>query len=83
MVSSSLVRKIEKAKDYAEQRDRVRFIHCEAEFRGDNSEHTICYEAGIWECTCHYFSGHNTCSHTMAMEMMLDGMLPKESAAIS
>jgi hypothetical protein len=83
MVSSSLVRKIEKAKDYAEQRDRVRFIHCQAEFRGDNSEYTICYEAGIWECTCHYFSGHNTCSHTMAMEMMLDGMLPKESAAIS
>ena len=83
MVSSSLVRKIEKAKDYAVQPGRVRIIHCQAEFRGDNGDHTISYEAGFWKCTCHYFSGHDTCSHIMAMEIMLDGMLPEESAVVS
>ncbi len=80
-MDSSLVRKIEKAKDYAEQPDRVAITQYRAEFRGNNSDHTITYEAGKWDCDCSYFAGHGTCSHTMAMQMMLNGMVPKEALA--
>lgn len=79
MIESSLVRKIEKAKSYAVQRDRVKLTHYKAEFRGDNGDHTITYEAGNWHCDCHYFDGHGTCSHTMALEMMFKGLV-KEPA---
>lgn len=80
-MDSSLVRKIEKAKDYAEQPDRVEITQYKAEFRGNNSDHTITYDAGKWDCDCSYFAGHGTCSHTMAMQMMLNGMVPKEALA--
>ena len=72
MIDSSLVRKTEKAKDYAVQPDRVTINQFKAEFRGDNSLHEISYEAGKWNCTCRHFAGHDTCSHTMAMHIMLE-----------
>ena len=77
-MDSSLVRKAEKAKDYAVQPERIKFTRYKAEFRGDNGDHTITYEAGKWDCDCNYFAGHGTCSHTMAMQMMFDGMVSKE-----
>ena len=80
-MDSSLVRKIEKAKDYAVQPDRITLKGYRAEFRGDNSNHTITYEAGKWDCSCNYFAGHGTCSHTMATQMLLDSMLSAERVA--
>ncbi len=79
-MDSSLVRKIEKAKDYAVQPHRVKFTQYVAEFHGDNSDHEISYEAGSWNCSCGYFAGHGTCSHTMAMEIILEGMVSKKKA---
>ncbi len=73
-MDSSLVRKIEKAKDYAEQPERVKITQYRAQFRGDNNDHSIAYEAGNWNCDCSYFSGRGTCSHTMAMDLMLNRM---------
>lgn len=81
-MDSSLVRKIEKAKDYALQPGRVKFAQYKATFKGDNDDHEISYEDGTWRCTCHYFSGHVTCSHTMAMQIMLEGMVSDENAVI-
>ena len=78
-MDQSLVRKIEKAKDYAEQRHRVTFTGYSARFRGNNSDHTITYEAGKAICSCNYFAGHTTCSHTMAMELLLEGMVSEEA----
>ena len=78
-MDSSLVRKIEKAKDYAVQPGRVKFTQYKANFRGDNDSHEISYEDGKWKCTCHYFAGHETCSHTMAMQIMLEGMVSQEA----
>ena len=79
-MDSSLVRKIEKAKDYAVQPHRVKFTQYVAEFHGDNSDHEITYEAGNWSCSCHYFAGHETCSHIMAMQMITDGMSSQSEA---
>ena len=81
-MDQSLVWKIEKAKDYAEQRHRVTFTGYRVLFRGNNSDHTITYEAGEAMCSCNYFAGHNTCSHTMAMDLLLEGMVPVEAAPL-
>ncbi len=82
-MDSGLVRKAEKAKDYAVQPDRVKFTRYDAEFRGDNGDHTISYEAGRWDCSCEFFAGHGTCSHTMAMQMMFEGMVFEEERALA
>ena len=75
-MDSSLVRKIAKAKDYAEQPDRIQITNMAAGFRGKNGNYAVSYEVGNWDCSCHYFAGHGTCSHTMALQIVLDGMVP-------
>jgi hypothetical protein len=78
-MQSSLIGKIEKAKRYAQQPERVRFFDFTAEFKGDNNTYTVSYVAGKWRCTCHFFSQNATCSHTMALQRMLSAMLPEEA----
>ncbi len=75
-MQSSLISKIEKARRYAEDPTRVRFVEFKATFRGEHDVYTVTYEDGKWHCTCHFFSGWDTCSHTMAMQRMLRDQLP-------
>ncbi len=70
-----MIGKIEKAKRYAEQRDRMRFLSFEVAFKGDNSQHIVKHNQGIWSCTCNFFQTRGVCSHTMALERVLEGML--------
>ena len=76
-MDSGLIGKIDKAKRYAEERDRIVFTNFQATLKGDNNDHTVSYEQGKWDCTCSYFKGHNLCGHTMAMEIILDDMVQK------
>ena len=79
-MDSSFIRKVEKAKGYALQRERVSFNNCTVQFQGDNGDHTITYEAGSWHCDCDYYIGRDTCTHIMAMEMMFEGMVSPVAA---
>lgn len=74
-MDSSLIRKIEKAKDYALQPERIQFTNYQAEFRGDNGNHTITYEARQLRCDCDFYAGRATCSHIMAMQFLFQGMV--------
>ena len=78
-MQSSLMGKIEKAKRYAQEPERVTFSELSVKFRGDNNDHTIEYKAGKWHCTCQFFASWGLCSHTMALEKLLGNMLPKEA----
>lgn len=78
-MDSSFVRKAEKAKDYALQPDRITINSCKAEFRGDNGEHTITYEGEEWHCDCDYYVGRDNCTHVMAMQLMLESIVPAEA----
>jgi hypothetical protein len=78
-MQSSLIGKIEKAKRYAEEKDRITFSELSVTFRGENDSYEISYRDGAWHCTCHFFSTWETCSHTMAMEKILGTMLPEEA----
>ena len=74
-MDSSLIRKFEKAKDYALQPERIQFTKYQAQFRGDNGNHTITYEAQQWRCDCDFYTGRATCSHIMAMQFLFEGMV--------
>ncbi len=78
-MQSSLIGKIEKAKRYAEEKDRVTFADFSAKFRGENDEYSVSYSGNKWHCSCRFFSQWGLCSHTMAMEQILKGMLPEEA----
>ena len=74
-MDSGMIGKILKAKQYAEERDRIEFNEFSVTLRGENSDHQVTYDRGTWNCTCSYFASHGVCSHTMALERVLDGML--------
>jgi hypothetical protein len=75
-MDSGMIGKIDKAKRYAEERERISFKKFEVNFRGDNNLHTTQFVDGKWQCSCGYFQTHGVCGHTMAMEIVLEGMLP-------
>ncbi|MBI4186478.1 MAG: hypothetical protein HY530_03100 [Chloroflexi bacterium] len=76
---SSLIGKIEKAKCYAHETERVTFSEFSVRFRGDHDTYTTRYGEGKWHCSCHFFSIWGLCSHTMALERILGNMLPAEA----
>ncbi len=78
-MQSSLIGKIEKAKRYAQESDRIKFSELSVKFRGENDCHTTEYRDGRWHCTCNFFSNWGRCSHTMALEKILGNMLPQEA----
>ncbi|MDO8567359.1 MAG: hypothetical protein Q7R57_01440 [Dehalococcoidales bacterium] len=78
-MQSSLIGKIEKAKRYSQETDRVTFSEFEVKFRGENNTYLTAYREGKWSCTCSFFSTWGLCSHTMAMEKILGHMLPQEA----
>ncbi len=78
-MQSSLIGKVEKAKRYAQEPDRITFVDFTIKFRGDNDDHTVTLRDNRWHCTCHYFSQWGLCAHTMTLERVYAGMLPKEA----
>jgi hypothetical protein len=78
-MQSSLIGKIEKAKRYAKETDRVTFQELHVKFRGENSDYNVNFKDGKWHCTCDFFSKWGLCCHTMAMEEILNAMLPKDA----
>jgi len=48
-------------------------------FAGENNTHTTSYGEGQWHCSCSFFAKWGLCSHTMALQKILVGMLPEEA----
>ena len=78
-MQSSLIGKVEKAKRYAQETDRVTFSEFSVKFRGEHDNYTTSLKDGHLHCTCPFFATWKTCSHTMAMEKILNNMLPAEA----
>ncbi len=81
-MQSSLIGKIEKAKRYAQETERVTFSDFILSFRGENNTYRVSYKDATWRCSCSFFSSWGVCSHTMAMEKILGKMLPPEAKTI-
>lgn len=79
-MDSGMVRKYEKAKAYAHQRERIDIQTMKVSFDGINNPHTVELQNGDWNCDCHFFITRGRCSHTMALEIILDEMVGSEIA---
>jgi hypothetical protein len=75
-MDSGMIGKIEKAKRYAEERNRFRFNKFELTFHGDNNNHHVTFNEGAFQCDCEFFITHQRCGHTMALEILLKDMIP-------
>ncbi len=84
-MDSSIIGKIEKARQYAEEKDRVNITSFAATFKGNHDQYDVRFEDGAWRCECHFFATREVCSHTMALQRILEGMLDhaeKPTAAV-
>ena len=79
-MDSGMIGKVEKAHRYARERDRLRISQLSVSVAGDNGSHDVRFNDGRWECSCDFFAHHWTCAHTMALELVFDGMLPPSEA---
>ena len=79
-MQSSVIGKIEKAKKYTQEKDRVTFTSLAVDFKGENDDHRVAFNSETWACSCSFFAGHGFCSHSMALQQMLEGMLPPVAA---
>jgi hypothetical protein len=71
----NVVSDVEKAMRYADEPDRIQFVEFSVTFQGDNSDHTTTFHGDGWACDCAFFATRHVCSHTMAMERILRGMV--------
>lgn len=76
-MNSSIIGKIEKARRYAEEPERVRIDALRLRFRGEHSCYDVQLEKNQWSCSCHSYDALQlgTCSHIMAVERLLGPML--------
>ena len=74
-MDSGMISKIQKAKRYARERERINFVEFEVTFRGDHNSYTVSYDRGQWNCGCRFFASRGVCSHTMTLERVLEVML--------
>jgi len=70
-----MIGKRDKARRYAQERNRIHFHHFKVTMDGENNPHHISYENGNWQCDCDFFRTRSVCSHTMALEIVLENML--------
>lgn len=80
---SDLIGKIEKARRYAQEPERLEISELKVNVRGDNdTTHRVTLNEGHWDCTCSFFHTWGTCAHVMAVQRLLAPMLtPKAREA--
>jgi len=78
-MNSSLISKIEKAKRYAAEPDRVQFQALEVSFRGDNGTHKIRLAGDEWSCECDHFVVHGLCTHVMTLQRLFSANLSDQA----
>ena len=61
------------------KKDRVSINSFSATFQGNHNSYDVTFDAGAWDCECHFFATRAVCSHTMALQRMLDDVLAKVS----
>ncbi len=78
-MDSSIIGKIDKARKYAEEKERVSISSFSATFQGNHNSYDVTFNTGTWVCDCRFFATRAVCSHTMALQRMLDDVLAYNS----
>ena len=77
LMNSSFIGKVDKARKYAEEKERVSITTFKANFHGNHGSYEVTFDSGNWECQCEFFARHPACSHTMALQRILDEVLAR------
>lgn len=72
---STMIGKIEKAIRYSQEQDRIQFNDFTVTMAGDHRNHKVTYHDKAFGCDCETFEQTGYCSHSMAMERVLRGMV--------
>jgi hypothetical protein len=80
-MDTGLIGKIQKAKQYAQEPERIRINVLTVTFDGANNDHSVTLSDDSWACTCDFFQTRGRCSHTMALEILFEKMLPDKVLA--
>jgi len=75
-MDSGMIGKIQKAKRYAQERERFHIESLVISVDGTNNAHRVTLEDGTLKCTCDFYQSRGFCSHTMALEEILKDMDP-------
>ena len=81
-MNSSFIGKVDKARRYAEEKNRVSITTFKATFQGNHGTYDVSFDDGRWDCQCAFFWRHEACSHTMALQRILDEVLAREPQAV-
>ena len=81
-MNSSFIGKIDKAKKYAEEKERVSINSFHATFEGNHNTYNVKFETGEWNCECLFFTTRAVCSHTMALQRILDDVLSDDEKPV-
>jgi hypothetical protein len=82
-MNTGLIGKVDKAKKYAQERHRMHVTGLQVDFDGENDTHHVAFQDDAWRCSCDFFVGWGSCAHTMALERVLDGMVPASPLAFA
>ena len=74
-MDSGMIGKIQKARQYSEEPERITVESLVVSFRGNHGTYRLTYDHGAWSCQCNYFQGRGVCTHTMALERLLGPMI--------
>lgn len=77
-MDTSRITQIQKAKEYAEQPERVTFNSLDIEFRGDNNTYRLSLGPEGWSCGCPGYNKYGICPHIMAVEKLFKPMIKRE-----
>lgn len=75
-MDSGMIGKVQKAKRYAQERERFHLEKLEIAVDGTNNQHHVSLKDGTLVCTCDFYQTREYCSHTMAIEEIMKGMEP-------
>jgi len=78
-MDSAMIAKISKAREYAQEPERIGFRSFEVAFQGKHQIYTVSYKEGVWKCECDFFAQRGVCSHTMTLERILGVMLEEHA----
>ncbi len=81
-MDSSIIGKVDKARRYAEEKERVSVTNFNASFHGNHNTYEVTYDSGNWNCQCLFFTTRGVCSHTMALQRILAEMLSRQEQTV-
>jgi hypothetical protein len=80
-MDSAMIAKISKAREYAQEPERIHFKSFVVAFKGKHQAYSVSFDQGAWHCECDFFAQRGVCSHTMTLERVLGVMLDDQAVA--